>query len=193
MNLRYITNPISVLPDKVLLLLSIFTFGLGTAIAYYTQMIYDGIIDVHVSPYITFIKAFASNAVNVVVLTLALLLFGKIINKKTRVIDLLNTSFLSRIPIYILTLIINIPFVVDVNKKIVDQLDKIPNLDLHPSEIGTLIAVSLISIIVFVYVILLILNGFKTATNAKKPIHYLYFAMAFIIAEVIAKLITQFL
>ena len=193
MKIKYFTNPTAALPDKALLLVGIFTFGIGVAISFYTQMIYDGIIDVHEKPYISFVKAFAANAVDVVILTIVMLLFGRIINKKTRVIDLLNTSFLSRIPIYLLTLITNIPFVLEVNRKIVNNLDKITSLDLQTSEILTLLAVSCVSIIVFIYTIILIFSGFKTATNAKKTTHYLYFAMAFIIAEILTKLIISFL
>jgi hypothetical protein len=61
--------------------------------------------------------------------------------------------------------------------------------DLNSSEIALLAASSLLSLIVLVWSIILLYNGFKTATNAKEIKHNLYFAIVLIVSEILSKII----
>ncbi len=56
-------------------------------------------------------------------------------------------------------------------------------------ELISIMAVSSILMIFLIYAIVLLVNGFRTATNLKKWQYYIYFAIALIIAEVLSKVL----
>ena len=180
-------NPFAVKVDKLLMIIGIVTFFIGSYISWRFQMIYDGILDVHSAPLISYIEAFTSNAVNVIILCMSLLIAGKIINPKTRMIDVLNTAFLSRIPIYAVAALSSLPVIKEFEHKILNNLSDVQNLQLSTNDIMVSLVFGLVSMVLLVYAIVLIVNGFKTACNAKKWQHYAGLAVALIIAEIISK------
>ena len=193
MKIKLLYNPFETIPDKLLMLVGIISLGIGTVISYYSQVIFDGIFDAHEFPGITFIQAFAACVVNIVVVCILLFALGKIINPKTRMIDILNTSFLSRIPIYIISIIIGLPLMKKIGTKITENLGDLPNLKFETSELIFLLAFSFFSLFMLVYSVIILVNGFRTATNAKKWQQYFGFAIVIIIAEIASKFIISYI
>ena len=189
MNWNLIFNPFAKKADKFLILVGIFTFFIGCYISWRFEMVYDGIFDVHYVPLISYINAFLGNTINVI--TLCIFVFGlaKIINPKTRMIDILNAAFLSRIPIYLITIFSNLPVVLNFTKKIEENISNLQDLQLTTGDIVTALVFSVFSLLMLAYSIVLIVNGFKTASNAKKWQHFVGLAVVILIVEIISKML----
>ncbi len=187
MNWNIVINPFKTIADKILLLLGIVSFIIGCYLSYRFEMIYDGIFDAHEFPDILFSQAFTANTINVIVICLIFFAFGKIINPKTRMIDIMNTAFISRIPIYITVPLAEIPLVKSVMLKILDNMKDIQHLNLPTFDVLVLLIFSSVVILLLAYSITLMVNGFRTATNVKKLQHYLIFSVLIIAAEVLSK------
>src|SRR5690606_25658720 len=116
-----------------------------------------------------------------------LFILGKIINSKTRFIDILNMTMLSRIPLYLLGTITNNSKINDITQKIIDSIDYPQKMNLLPEEMAILAVFTVVSFLMMAYFIVLLIFGFKTATNTKKWQHWIFFAVAIILAEIISK------
>ena len=186
MNWKTIFNPYAKISDKLLLSLGVLSFVVGILIHYFQQTIHDGILDSHPYPNISMPKVSTAIMINIVVLCIVLFIYGKIINKKTRMIDILNTSFLSRIPYYILPFIVNSSLM----KNMTEQIMADPkNVSSQPMQLIFMLLMSVSMMILMTYSIVLIVNGFKTATNAKKWQEFVGLAVAILVAEVISKIL----
>lgn len=192
MNWTVIFNPFAKLNDKLLMILGIVSFLIGCFVSFKFQLIYDGIIDAHSYQNISYTDAFVSNAINVILVCILFFVLGKIINPKTRMIDLLNASFIYRIPIYLIAVFSSMPALQRVNESVVKNIATPEKIMINPDDIGILILFSIISLALLAYSIVLLVNGFKTATNAKKWQHFLSFAIVLIFAEIISKVIISY-
>ena len=63
MNWTVIFNPFAKLNDKLLMIMGIVSFLIGCFVSFKFQLIYDGIIDSHSYPNISYTDAFVSNAI----------------------------------------------------------------------------------------------------------------------------------
>jgi len=70
--------------------------------------------------------------------------------------------------------------------KDINSLDKI---DLQPSDLIGIVLMSILLLALLIYAIALLFQGFKTATNAKKTIHYVIFGIIILIVEITSKLV----
>ena len=111
MNWQIILNPFIKFSEKQLLIVGISSAIAGSLIASMIGVTFDGLIDVHLYPEITFLDSLKENSILIILITLLLFGFGKIINSKTRFIDILNSSLLFRIPFYISALLTSIPVI----------------------------------------------------------------------------------
>jgi hypothetical protein len=118
---------------------------------------------------------------------------GKIINSKTRMIDILNASFLYRIPIYIVAVMSKIPVLDGINEKVMKNISHPENINLSAGDMFFLLIFTVVSLGLLAYSIVLLVNGFKTATNAKKWQHFVSFAFVLIAAEIVSKMLIDFL
>jgi hypothetical protein len=166
----------------------LFVFGLvltvaGSWAAYYFNGRFDGAIDYHFRPDVKITEPLLDNAINTLSLFLFLFLLAKIINSKTRIIDILNTVLIARIPFYLL------PFfnAGGTLAKAIDTLDVNNPSAIQASPALTLVLLMGFAAIGFlVWFVILLYNGFKIASNSKKNIHKVYFAIAILAAELLA-------
>ncbi len=186
MNFKTVFNPFSKFSERTLLIAGLIIFIAGVFIATYCGVVFDGVLDVHVSQY-----SFMQNAlillINTVSVFIPLFLLGKIINKRTRAIDILNTSLVSRLPLHVLGLFTNNSSMDTVNEKIIKSIDQPQNIDFTVTEMAILSGFTIAGLLLLTYFIILLVNGFRTATNTKKWYHFLLFAVTVIIAEIISK------
>jgi len=193
MKLKFLYNPFEAVPDKILLFTGIITFGIGTLLSWYFKIIFDGVFDAHLFSAITFNEVFSANAIDIIVLCLFLFAAGKLVNPKTRMIDILNISFISRIPIYLIIFLIAFTPMEEISSKIMKNISNENGLQLPFSEILILLIFSCLSLFLLAYTIVLLVNGFRVATNAKKVQHYVLFVIALIVAEIVSKFIISFI
>lgn len=180
-------KPFEKYSEKTLLLIGVFFTLLGSFFAYVFNIRFDGIIDVHIVPNTLYYQALLDNLINIFCLVLFLYISTKYINKKTRLIDILNTALVARTPFYLL------PFfnINDVIEKASEEVIQFANPGLisqiSSSNLFIIIVFGLISILFLVWYISLLFNGFKVASNAKGKTPIILFVISLLLAEVLSK------
>ncbi len=159
----------------------------GSFLGSYSGGRFDGIIDFH-GHTSTFVQTLSDNVVNTATMTFLLFIAGKIINKRTRLIDLLTTALIARIPVYILPVLSNNSMMEAIESKI--NPANPAGMNFSAMEMVLLLFITTIVICIIIWFVMLAYNGFKTAVNAKTIQHKVYFAIALIVAEIISKIVT---
>ncbi len=189
---KTLLNPFERYSERTLLIVGLLAFVLGSLIAFAFNGRYDGVVDLHFSKDVSLAQPFIDNAINVVCLLLPLLLLGKFINTKTRVIDILTAILVARIPYYVLPVFNANGFM----QRITDELTRsigqesqaaMPQLGSMDTIIIVMFAAA--SILALIWMVIILFNGFKTATNLKNLSHKILFAVALIVAEILSKMI----
>ncbi len=188
MNWKYIFNPFLKLSEISLLIVGLISIVVGSFIGNYFSVTFDGIIDAHVA-HTSFVTSLKENLINVILVFTVLSILGKLINSKTRLIDILNISMVYRIPLYLSGLLINNPILKSVGDKVAANIDSPQNIKFEALELVAILAISSVLILLVIYSIVLLVKGFKTAINLKKWQHYILVAIALIAAEVFSKII----
>ena len=189
MNWQLLLNPFTKFSEKALLFFGIITFFIGSYVAFLCGATFDGLIDVHLNSELTFFDSLKENCFHLVLITLLLFVFGKIINPRTRFIDILNAGFLFRIPFYFMALLMTFPFLKSFENEVQKNINSLEKLVIKPFDLVMILVLSCFLILLLVYAITLLFQGFKTATNAKKPIHFVVFGLLILFAEILSKTI----
>ncbi|MDO5615848.1 MAG: hypothetical protein Q4G16_06640 [Cruoricaptor ignavus] len=179
-------NPLSKFSEKSLFVFGIVATFIGSFIGYYCGVTYDGVLDTHIRSR-TFWESFSENLVNIASVFLALIILGKIINPKTRMVDVFNIAMLSRIPIYIGATFVNNPMMNNINQQIMESIQDVENLTFELMDLLFLIVFSSILLLLMVWQIILMIFGFRTATNLKKWQYWVVFGFMLILAEIFSK------
>lgn len=180
--LQLLKNPFSALTDKQIVSIGIVSFIIGIFIAYQLQ-IQIQILRINPLEIPTLLQVAIGHLIILTSLTVPFFILGKIINNKTRFIDILSTVLIALIPLYV-SLFQNI------NGFLTNETLKIENA-IKDGTIYTqtppilLVFVGLIGLAFFIYYIYLLFMGFKTATNSKKVWHYLLFFVVLIIVDIL--------
>lgn len=187
--MKTILNPFLKYSEKLLVSVGILFLLLGGYAATLVNGRFDGVIDLHFVENVTFYQPFIDLIISITSVTIILFVLGKYINEKTRFIDILATSLIAKIPFYFL-LFFNINSTIFIiTEKMMLGLLKDKNLNLELSDTLILIASAVMTLLFLVWTIILLFNGFKTATNAKERKHYFLFAIAILISEILSKII----
>lgn len=101
--MKKILNPFIYFSDQKLMFASVLITIFGLLSGYFFNAHYDGVIDVHFTDTITLRAIVLELIIDISILSLLFYIFGKIINKQTRFIDILIVNMISRLPLYILT------------------------------------------------------------------------------------------
>ncbi len=186
MKKNVLLNPFAKIEDKKLLTLGLIAYIIGIFIAF-SMKIELQILRINPLSTIDLPKILLNHSVITICLSLAFFGIGKIINKKTRFIDILNTVFIAFIPYYI-SLFQNINgYLTNETGKVMDALRQGTILNLTPSFL--FIMVTLVGLLFFIYYIYLLFIGFKTATHSKKIWHYVLFFATLVVIDLIVSMI----
>lgn len=189
---KILFNPFEQFSERPLILFGIAaTIVLSMTGAFFNAR-FDGVIDLHFSTPTFYINTLTDNAINVVILSLALFTLGKIRNNKTRFIDVFAASLIARIPYYFLPFFNYNNLILNETEKLMQQFltvqpGTVPQFD--TIQMGTLVLFAVVSIVFLSWFIYLLYQGYKIATNAKGPVDVVLFGVTIIIAEVFSKII----
>lgn len=179
---QILKNPFAVIDEKKLLFLGIFSFIVGIFLSYIFQMQIQ-ILRIKTLETLNIKQITIGLFIVVIALTIVFYIFGKIINNKTRFIDILNMGIIALIPLYI-SLFQNLNnFSSNEITKMINAL-KEGNIHTQPPSL-LFILVALIGLCFIIYYIYLLFIGFKTATNAKKIGHYIIFFILLFITDIL--------
>lgn len=196
MNFKTLINPFERYQERTLMIVGRVAIVVGCFIAYVFNARYDGVVDLHFAQKVRTMEPFFDNMVNIVCLLLPLFIVGRIINKKTRVVDVLTAILIARIPYYVLPFFNANNFIGNMTEQVMRQMSERSlsnstsmDLGLTSGEMVLFLAFAGLSILALIWMIVLLYNGFKTATNLKSLKHKVYFVLALIVAEVLSKII----
>ncbi len=182
-------NPFERYSETILIPTGILITLLGSLLAAQYNARFDGILDLHFVENANFFNLLIDNLSNLICLIIPLFIAGKIINGKTRFIDIVSISLISRIPYYILPIF-------NFNNLLFLQGTEIQELG-SKHEIKDLSGLDPILLILFIITVLLVLiwyisllyKGFKTSTNGKGNKIIILFSAAILIAEISSKIL----
>lgn len=192
MTKNYILKPFENVQDKTLLAIGILTGVVISCLQLLTHMRSIAILkQVTLKSAPTLVQTLSDFAITTIVMTLALFVFGKIINKKTRLIDILNTVLIARI-------CLDISVLFDINGYLSDfslqLIDNIANPEIlfksNPQSFVYFIITSFASILCLVGFGYYIYQGFKLATHLKKKYMIIVFVLIILLVDTLTRLIT---
>ena len=188
-----IFNPFEKISEKKLLLIGIASMLVGAALGYLFNARFDGVFDLHFEKNTSYFNALLDILISVSTTCILLLAVGKYTNSKTRLIDLFNACSIAKIPFYVLTLFNINNWIYYSSEKLVESLQhnlmKMPSL----AEFIPVLLFSLLTILGLVVSVLLLLNGYKVATNAKGTKSIGLFVVALFLSEIFSKIIISYL
>lgn len=179
-------NPFAVLSDKKQTIIAVTSLMLGTLLSYFFHV---NVQVLRINPLndLSFMEVLLDQVILILILTISFFGIGKIINKKTRLIDIFNGICIAFIPIYI-SLFQNLNnFLTNETNKLMEAISNGDIYNMSPPIL--LLIVGLIGFVFFIYYIYLLFIGFKTATNAKKAWHYVLFFSTLIIIDILTSFI----
>ncbi len=162
---------------------------IGAFLAYNFNAIFDGVLDLHFSNSSNIYQILTFIIVDIALLANVLVIFGKYINPKTRMIDIYATVLIAKIPAYLFTIMNADSFSYNLGRKMLTFIATRNFQSINGSEISFIIIQTIISLFMLFWTISLLYNGFKTATNTKETKDKLLFVAAIILAEIISKII----
>jgi hypothetical protein len=179
---KYIFNPFEKFSEKKLLIFGVLATFAGSFIGHFFGITFTALFDVHLGSNLTFVQVFLENLINIAICFVLIYILAKSINRKTRAVDILNTSMLYRLPLYFLACFTNNKIIREMGEKITEEA-KNGHFQPNIPELLFLSIFGVFSIGLLIWSIVILVNGFKTAANVKKWQHFLLFTIALIIGE----------
>ena len=191
--MKQLYNPFELYSERQLLIFGLVLTLIGSFLGYLFNGRFDGIIDFHLLESVTFFEVVLDNFFNTVLLTTLLFITGKLINSKTRFVDVLNASLLARIPFYILPFFNFNNVMYDVSNRTYSIIVAGSFNAISTPDMILLMLFSFVAICTLIWFSLLLWNGFKVATNAKGIKNIILFIFTILVVEVVSKyIITTF-
>ena len=184
---KYLINPFEIFDDKKILICGIVLNLIGILLCFQFNMKFIGFLKLEFISNISLLQVLLQIVIIIFSLTLLLFITGKIVNPKTRIIDILNSSLLAIIPFYFLTFFNISNFIFDglaqLKSLIVSQ--NLENINLY--DLPVIVIFSIFTIVILIWSIIILYQGFKTATNCKEVKHNVYFGLAIVLADVLSR------
>lgn len=180
-------NPFEKYTEKTLLIAGLLFSGIGTSLAFLFNARFDGVIDLHFTKGVSFYEVIIDLFNTIFCTFLILFITGRYINKKTRVIDILCTVMIARIPFYLLTLFNSNNMIYKSTESMLNLAKPEDMAHINIGDMAVILVFAIITIAFLVWFFILLWNGFKVATNAKGTKHVLLFSAAIVIAEILSK------
>lgn len=188
MNWKTIFNPFQRFDEKHLLVTGILFFIFNFIGCYYYglsngSIFHYSILEGDVNVWNIVINNSFSYLFSIVVLYV----LGKILNKRTRFIDISNTVLISQIPLIITTPVLGLTLYRKTMSSLAENNESLGYGDILNFLIILVWILSILSMLL--YSIVLYYNGFQTATNLKKWQHIVAFAITSLIVTFISQLL----
>lgn len=199
--IKKILNPIQNFSEFTILMFGILIFIVSILLCYLCNMILDGFLDIHDTTFLSndtmlsFLDHACVYGLIVIAMLVPMAILGFIINKKSRIIDILNSVLISRWPLMVaipITYALSHTEAVAQLTNQLESLDNLKGLKIDFSTIASLIIYSGVLICFLVLHIFTFFYSYGTAVNAKVGWHKVAFFIALLIGEILSKyLITQ--
>ncbi len=167
--IKKLLNPFAFFNDKILLVIGIVAHFVFTYVAKLSDSFFPDFLSIkkNGTPY-TYSDLLHQNTRNLLIAIGLLYILGKIINKRTRIIDIVNVVLISRIAYYIVFITDFIPIVNNNMEKVLKGVTT-NNLAVL-QETSTMIVVLIVAFVAIFFICVMfyyLYIGFKTVTNLK--------------------------
>jgi hypothetical protein len=192
----FLFKPFDKYSEKQLLIIGIPLTIVGSFLGYCFNARFDGVLDMHYAPSVSIQQPILDNLIDIFSISSILFLIAKCLNRNSIFMDVFLTCIIARIPYYILP-------VFNLKNKMYDMADVmvaniIASLDPKQMKIGTsfdsiiFILFSIFSLLLLIWCIALLFNGFKRAVNAKGVLQIILFSVSIILAETLSKILIYY-
>jgi hypothetical protein len=177
MNWQSIFNPFSRYSEKQLFLVGFVFLIVNSIICFFTKTQMESILHFTPNSKLSLQTAFLFVIISCSTATLFLFLIVLVVNKRTRFIDIVTTVLISQVPNFFILLTTKFSGMNEVAKKFTTvATNKMTTFE--TTDVLLLFVFSLIVLAFVVYSMVLLYNGFKTATNFKKWYHISLFVIS---------------
>lgn len=187
MNWKTIFNPFERFDERMLLLAGVLTVIVAIITGYCTDTSFGSIFKISHLDNPSFQTIAVSTLLSFAFAIAILFILGKLLNKKTRFIDIVNTVLISQLFLIILQWSGKVPYLKTAGKNIINYQSNpsgtFPLLDFLVS-----ISVTIFGVCILIYSATLYYNGFKTATNLKKWQHTVIFCVVSLVSILICQI-----
>ena len=179
--------------ETVLLVVGLIMLGAGMLVGTIFNARFDGVLDLHFSNAVSIRQATIDLLIDVLTLFLFLFIAAKLVNRKTRVIDVFAVVIIARIPFSFAVLINTTGFFSLIGKHI-DDPSKVQEglLNLTGLELTGMIVSAVVILLLVIWSVALLYNGYKIASNAKSASSIVFFIVALLLAEIASKILIHF-
>lgn len=190
---KNLSNPFEIHSEQTLISVGSLGLIIASTLAYFLSVRFDGFIDMHFAENVTLAQPFIDNIINVLCSVVVFFALGKYLNKKTRVVDILAISLVSRLPFYPLILVNINDLMATATKVVVENANPENIANIPPSSLAIILIFALVALGGLIWSIILLYRGFKIATNSKGNSAVGYFVVALILTEFLSKVSIQLL
>lgn len=189
MNWKTVLNPFLKFDEKTLLIIGLVSISLVFMTGYFFGLKTDSLFHFrYITAEDSLIKIILSTLTVYAIGVLVFFVFGKLINKRTRLIDVVNPIFISQFIVILLLLISEIPLIKNSQRQILASVQD-QSFDLDTFSLLVIIINSFLSLAITAYGMAIFFNGFKTATNMKDWRHIVIFVVLLIILMITMQLL----
>ncbi|MDR6919331.1 MULTISPECIES: YIP1 family protein [Chryseobacterium] len=189
MNWKTIFNPFERFDDKQILVAGILTVVAAILTGYWTDSFFSSIYKIN-SLEKTSLQAVAIPTLTSFALAILILfILGKILNGKTRFIDIVNTVLISQMALVVLQAVSQIPYIDKAQEHMISYQTN-PTGAFPVFDFIVMMSMASFVIAVLIYSITVYYNGFKTATNLKKWQHIVLFGVVSLIMIIVCQILT---
>jgi len=176
-----------------LLLVGLAFTALGIFMSYAFNARFDGVLDFHTVESVSWEQAIKESLIDIVSLFLFLYLAAALVYKRTRPIDILNTVLVARAPMYLLPLLNVNNYMTQAANGVISATKNVENgAEELLGHLPFLLITVLVLLAAVVWFVALLVNGYKTASNAKGALPIVYFIVALLLAETLSKVLIHF-
>lgn len=190
---EYLFNPFNKFSEKSLIFFGVTATLIGSYFASIFNARFDGVLDLHFVKESMFLELIIDSLFNLFSLLVFLFIFGKYINKRTRLIDILATILIAKIPMFFLPVFNTNHHIYKITENLLQKASLKIDIKgglgslISSSDIMILSIFGIITIVVMIWYISLLYNGFKVSSNLKSKMQIFLFILAILLAEISSK------
>lgn len=184
-------NPFKKYSEQQLLVFGLVTALISIFLSGITNTYFFGLFKIHHALELSIITAILEYITIALCYVIVLYSLGRYINPKVRIIDIINVVLIAKIPLAFLTFLNINDWAYRQTENLMQSFSDPYNLQLT-TELSIFLAVtSVLAISALVWLVILLYNGFKTASNFKDTKHIFFLIISVIATETIIRYILK--
>lgn len=180
-------HPFEKTSEQKQLLVGLLTLLAGGVLGYSFNARFDGVIDLHFTEKVSYSEPLFDLLIAIGITSVSLFGLGKIINAKTRFVDVLYPTLWAKAP-YVLMTFFNIRQVSYLSgNQIMEAFQNGSHYEPSTVTLALLLIEAIVMLAALILSVIWLFNGFKLATNSKGIRNNIAFILILLLAEITSK------